>query len=257
MRWITIGLLLGNVIFFAWQFNKHLNDETAAAAGIPPLPPGTPSLKLVSELSELPPLRASAEKTNRESETTSTTEVVDFTTELNSFGEPSDTCIEVGPFAEKQQLDRFRNWLRSRATTVHSRVETVSERQFFWVYLEAVSDADAKRSLNDLERRGVKDYMLVRRGGLKNAISLGLFSSQDSVNRRLAEMNRQGYKPVVVPKFESTENYFVRATMALGSEDTGTVSGALTGDVTVEQIECSRIAAAAAISESDEALLVP
>ena len=177
--------------------------------------------------------------------------MVDFTTELNRFWDPSDTCIEVGPFAEKQQLDRFRIWLRTRATTVHSRTETIIERQFFWIYLEAVSDADAKKSLNDLARRGVKDYMLVRRGGLKNAISLGLFSSQDSVNRRLAEMGRQRYKPVFVPKFESTENYFVRATMVVGSEDTASVTGALTGDATVEQIECNGIAAAAVIGETD------
>ena len=41
MRWIAIGLLIGNVILFGWQFNQHRNEQTAAVAGLPPLPRGT------------------------------------------------------------------------------------------------------------------------------------------------------------------------------------------------------------------------
>jgi hypothetical protein len=247
VKWIAIIFLIGNVVLFGWQFNQHLKDQSVAARGLSPLPPKTPSLRLVSELPKLPPRRASAADDEAETGIDITIDSVDLTTELNSFGEPSNTCIDVGPFAEKRQLEDFRNWLRTRATAVYSRVETVSERQFFWIYLESVSGVQAEKSLNDLKARGVKDYMLVRRGGLKNAILLGLFRSQDSVNRRLAEMNRQGYKPVVVPKFESTENYYVRATMAVGSEDTTTVSDALAGDAEVAQIECSAMSAAAVI----------
>ena len=238
MKWIVIVLLVGNVAVFSWQFNQHVKEQTAATASLPPLPPKTPSLRLVSELSELPPLRTTTSNNEMEGDAEEVIAAVDLYTELNSFGVPSDTCIDVGPFADEQQLDTFKNWVRTRATTVHTRMETVRERRFFWVYLEPESDAQAKKSLNDLKRRGVKDYMLVRRGGLKNAISLGLFRSQDSVNRRLAEMIRQGYKPVVVPQFKSIENYFVRATMALGYEDTSGASEALTGHATLETTAC-------------------
>lgn len=247
MKWIAIGLLIGNVILIGVQLNRHLNEQSAAVRDLPPLPPKTPSLRLVSELSELPVQRTKTLSIDFDPGADIAVEAVDLSTELYSFEDPSDTCIEAGPFADREELENFKNSLRTRATTVHSRVETVSERQYFWIYLEAVSDALAKESLNDLERRGVTDYMLVRRGGLKNAISLGLFRSQDSVNRRLAELNRQGYKPVVVPKFESTENYYVRATMAIGSEDTSTVSGALRGDAKIETFDCNDISAAAVI----------
>ena len=169
-------------------------------------------------------------------------EAVDLNTELNDFGNASDTCIDIGPITNTEQLDNIRAWLRLRATAVHTRKETVRERRFFWVYLESTSDEQAQQNVDDLERRGVTDYLLIHRGGLKNAISLGLFRSQDSVNRRLAEMTQQGYKPVVVPKFESTEHYFIRATMAQGYEDTDNLPENLLGEATLEPANCANVA---------------
>ena len=245
MKWLAIILLLTNVIMFAWQFDEHLRTKTAALS---PLPRGTPGLRLVSELGTLPARREGAAEAaaNLGDDRGSILQAVDMTTELNSFGNPSDTCISIGPIVDKQQLERLRIWLRSHATTVHTQVEMIRQRQFFWIYLEATSDAEAKESLNDLKRRGVTDYMLIHRGGLKNAISLGLFRSQDSVNRRLAEMTRQGYKPVVVPQFDTVENYWVRATLAEGFEDLSMIPDDLIDELTLKQIDCVGIADATA-----------
>ena len=49
---------------------------------------------------------------------------------------------------------------------------------------------------------------------MKNSISLGFFRSRDSVNRRLAELNEKGYKPVVVPRFETSDLYWLAARFA-------------------------------------------
>ena len=93
-------------------------------------------------------------------------------------------------------------------------------------------------------------FLVAASGGLKNAISLGLFRSQDSVNRRLAEITRQGYKPVVVPKFETFDHYWVRATMAEGFEDISDVPDDLPGELVFEPIDCAGIAGTALRSES-------
>ncbi|MBK6660563.1 MAG: hypothetical protein IPG43_21595 [Proteobacteria bacterium] len=61
---------------------------------------------------------------------------------------------------------------------------------------------------------GIHDTLLIRRGDMKNSISLGFFRSQDSVNRRLAELNEKGYKPVVVPRFETSDLYWLSARLA-------------------------------------------
>jgi len=240
MKWLVIALLLANVVVLGWQFNEHIRAQTVAAAGLPDLPRDAPSLRLVSELPGPParrePPRAQLPQTI--SKQKEIIEAVDLSTEINSDNIPSNVCIDIGPIADKEKLDNLRAWLRERTTTVHTRAETVRERRFFWVYLEPASDDEARENLDDLKRRGVTDYMLIRRGGLKNAISLGLFRSQDSVNRRLAEMGRQGYKPVVVPKFEKTENYWIKATMAQGAEDTSQLPAALLADASLKTNEC-------------------
>ena len=115
------------------------------------------------------------------------------------------------------------------------------QRRFFWVYLEPTTDEAAQANLDDLRNRGVTDYMLIRRGELKNAISLGLFRSQDSVNRRLAEMSEKGYKPVVVPKFETTEKFWLAAQLAAGNEDSLDIPSALLGTAEARPVSCQAL----------------
>ena len=240
MKWFAIVLLIANVVLFGWRFNEHLHAQALATASAPALPPGAPSLQLVAELPSLPPRRQTEQAATDELLATENTVVqaVDLSTEINSDTVASEVCVEIGPLADQQSVAALRDWLRPRTTVVHTRAETVRERRFFWIYLEPASAEQARRNLNDLAQRGVKDYMLIHRGGLKNAISLGLFRSQDSVNRRLAEMTEQGYKPVVVPKFETTENFWIRATLAQGFEDTDALPRELLGEGTLATRSC-------------------
>lgn len=242
LKWAVIALLVGNVSLFALQFNEGVGKDPTRVQGVPPLPLKTPGLRLISELPNLPSRRElddlAKASTELEGELVS---AADLSTEINDIGKASNSCVDIGPLPDAAQLKDLRAWLSTRATTVHSRVETTRERRFFWVYLEPASDAEAQANLSDLARRGVTDYMLIRRGGLKNAISLGLFRSQDSVNRRLAEMTQQGYKPVVVPKFESTKSYYLRATLVEGAEDVNAIPAKLYGDAILEGSDCTSL----------------
>lgn len=246
MKWFAIVLLIGNVVLFGWRFNEHLQAQSPGTAGRAALPAGAPSLQLVSELPTLPPRRKAdnAATTDPLGVEDRVVQAVDLSTEINSDRIASDACVELGPLADQQTVAKLREWLRERTTVIHTRAETVRERRFFWVYLEPASAEQARKNLNDLAQRGVKDTMLIHRGGLKNAISLGLFRSQDSVNRRLAEMTEQGYKPVVVPKFESTENFWIRATMAEGFTDTSALANVLPDGATLTARTCAAAAPA-------------
>ena len=245
MKWVAVGLLLGNVVFFGWHLTTHIRESVNTTEGVPDLPARTPSLRLLSELSELPVRRDTAvdgvSPTQNDGNENSVVEAVDLNTELNEIGDPSDICIGIGPITKGEQLANIKAWLRERATTVHTRREVVRERRFFWVYLVSTSDAEALQNLDDLGRRGVTDYMLVRRGDQNDTISLGFFRSQESVNRRLAEMNQKGYRPVVVPKFEMTEHYFIRATLALGQEDTVDFPRDYLDEADLEEGSCAAI----------------
>jgi hypothetical protein len=59
--------------------------------------------------------------------------------------------------------------------------------------------ASAEAAMKDLQLKGVKDIRLINEGDLSNAISLGLFSSQAAINRRLNEIKAKRYQSVVIP----------------------------------------------------------
>ena len=244
MKWLVIILLLGNVLAFGFQYNAELNAKTRDATHQQnvKLPPGTPTLTLISELGDIPTLR---EESDREEFTADAPDPeVAASTEVNTEAVSSDICVRTGPFKEGDAFKAFREWLRPRTKMLTSEVETVQTRRFFWVYLEADSEDDARNNLADLKRKGVKDYMLVREGSLKNAISLGLFRSQDSVTRRLEEMSEQGYNPVVVPKFEKTDQYRLIASLAEGFEDVESIETELVSGVQILEVSCDTVAAA-------------
>jgi hypothetical protein len=229
MKLLGIALLLLNVALFAWQYNQRVEEATRERLTRPPLPAGAPKLELLSEMGDLPALRTP------EAEAAPAPAIEP---EVKADVAPADLCIEAGPFGDESARDGFRDWIGDLVATLQFRVETVRKRQLFWVYLEPTPDRDAEQSMADLRRRGVKDYMMIRRGGLKNAISLGLFRSQDSVNRRLAELNEQGYKPVVVPRYETTDRYWVAAQFAAAHDALPDIPEAVTGAAEVTEIEC-------------------
>lgn len=244
MKLAIVALLVVNVGLFAWQYDAHVRGETRAALERPALPDGIPRLVLLREVAAVPQPRRPAEDAGEEDPPRRET-VAD--------AEPADRCVAAGPFEQATERDAFRDWLRGYAATLESRAEAVRTRQLFWVYLEPASDADARQRIDDLRERGVEDYMLIRRGGLRNAISLGLFSSQDSVNRRLAELSEQGYQPVVVPRFETSDRYWVDARLAAAHDALPEPPAGLLGAARVVERDCTAApgSSAAAAPESD------
>jgi hypothetical protein len=60
MKWVAVGLLLGNVVFFGWHLTAHIRESVNTTEGVPDLPARTPSLRLLFELLELPVRRDTA-----------------------------------------------------------------------------------------------------------------------------------------------------------------------------------------------------
>ncbi|MGD9602451.1 MAG: hypothetical protein AB7O21_13735 [Gammaproteobacteria bacterium] len=150
----------------------------------------------------------------------------------------ADTCMNIGPFAQARDADTVEAWLAPRATELHRVTQVVRTRHFFWVYLAPKTAEEARARVADLTREGVSDFLLIQREGLKNAISLGLFSTQDAVNRRLSEMNQRGYQPIVVPRVEKKQHTWLRANLAVGYTDIST----LPVTANTQPIDCARIA---------------
>jgi len=109
-------------------------------------------------------------------------------------------CYTYGPIPSEKESELLANWLDERDILYKQRQTDEHGKQMFWVYLTPrASFEQAQAALEDLKEKGVKDMRLIREGDLLNAISLGLFSSQAAVNRRLNEIKAKGYQSVVVP----------------------------------------------------------
>lgn len=65
-------------------------------------------------------------------------------------------------------------------------------RQLFWVDLAPQdSRQEAIVTIKTIRAKGVEDVRLISGGNLQNAISMGLFSSQTAVNKRLSELEKK------------------------------------------------------------------
>ncbi len=124
----------------------------------------------------------------------------------DSFAEPQElmpartVCYTYGPIPNVEESELLSKWLDERGIIYKQRQTDEQGKQLFWVYLAPRDSlAQAEAAMKDLEQKGVKDMRLIREGDLLNTISLGLFSSQASVNRRLNEIKTKGYQSVVVP----------------------------------------------------------
>lgn len=207
MKWIAIFLLVANVTYLGWQMNRRIDQVVPTTAIEEESSSGQDrSLTLLSELDEPPPLR--------NEEVVISEEPIDpqanDRTGIDAQSFPGgDKCISIGPFSDETRFRETETWFITHDIPVHKRAEEVRTQERYWVYLEPRNEKEAKKKLEELKRKGLKDYYLVSKGDMKNAISLGLFSSQDAVNRRLVELEREGYHPVVVPQHKITQVYWL------------------------------------------------
>ena len=109
-------------------------------------------------------------------------------------------CFTYGPFPDNQQATELITWFADNQVKYEQRLDTGRDKQLFWIYLQpGESRNSAMQAIEDLKNKGISDYRLIESGNMQNAISLGLFSTQASVNKRLNELKDKGYNPVVIP----------------------------------------------------------
>ena len=199
-------------------------------------------LSLVSELSTRPRLRDAPQGEDDDVDSGPVADESLIVVDTNPAALSADLCITAGPFTDQSAAEKLQTWLTTRAVRILMETKAVRTRQLYWIYLEPVDDEQAQQQLQDLQNKGVQDYLLIRRGGLTNAISLGLFSSLEAVNNRLAEMERQGYTPVVIPRFETRDERWLRAELGAGFEDYTAVPADVIGEVKIGPIPCTAVA---------------
>lgn len=252
MKWFVIILLIINLVYFGWELDRQTRIDLGNASEAIIVPRGVKNLALVRELSRPPEARQpeeekavnknSAEEGDNQANETSTftdmentdvklkeefvgelmTQMPDISSISRLQDDPANRktmCFSYGPFPDKNQSRELMDWFQQNSVDVLQRLETGSEKQLFWIYLEpGKSRSSAMQAIEDLKNKGVSDYRLIETGDLRNAISLGLYSTQASVNKRLNELRTKGYQAVVVPYTDANAIYWLDVKL-VGQQD--------------------------------------
>jgi len=240
MRWFVLVLLILNVLYLGWEIDRDTKMTFSSHSPALKAPPGTRQLQKLDELTEEPELRSNASRIEfdqsllpDEVENELIAELdernisaEDLVTQLPGLdihqpaGQPGEvSCFSFGPIPDQANALALNDWFASRGVGVRLTDKISDTKKIFWIYLAPQDGRTrAMQVIRDLKDRGIKDYRLINKGELNNAISLGLFSSQLRVNQRLRELRSEGYKPVVVPYNDVHQVYTVAVRLQVGSE---------------------------------------
>ncbi len=238
MKWLFILLLLGNVLYFAFELDRQTRMDITPSTSLATRPASATRLQFLEELDTLPALRAAQIDVPLESlpdlqqfpdqqfqsdsllQDEESEDLADFSEQESTLPDSAQAqeltaCFSFGPIAEESQAAALQNWFASNAGKAYQRHTDEQGRQLFWVYLAPQeSREEALATIRTFQNKGVSDYRLIVKGNLQNAISMGLFSSQASVNKRLSELKKKGLKAVVVPYADGKRVYWVDAMLA-------------------------------------------
>ncbi len=164
MRTIVLFLLLANLTFFTFT-RLDESSEGEAARLIEQVQPEKIKLLTPQQVAALGPAKVAA---------------------------LADVCLEWGPLSDADRTRALADLepLGLGKLLTQRRTETTTS---FWVFLPpAPSRAEADRRLADLRTKGLGDVAVIDGGTQRNAISLGLFQTEDAANTRLAEAVKLG-----------------------------------------------------------------
>lgn len=238
MKVATVILLVVNVLLGGWLVTHQYTDRPTDSPGPSTVPDAAESLTLLRERSPtaVPPAGSLAdtpiaERTDPATATGLTRQVQsvpapssdplvqqpspDLAVDDSSAGAPADsvalgpdpegTCHTVGPFPAHARAQDVVSALAAVQVESVLRTAQIAQPSGYWVYLPSMPSPAAKRIVDDLSAKGVKDYFL----GRQNFISLGVFSDRYSAERRLRAIADLGYQPKLEPRFLTQEVFWV------------------------------------------------
>lgn len=212
MRWVLIGLLMGNGIYYFWQTSwssqamkspssySH-SAEKSKGRGLVllrELPVNLDGSALDERASVHVPLDiVEAPKNSVSSPSADVSEIE--SADIDAF------CWSIGPFREEISAKQAVNRLAAVGIHLELTTITVPRKPDYWVYIPPLpSRAMSIRLLKELQSKKI-DSFLITSGELSRGVSLGFFTQRDrAVSVREARLN-QGYsaKIKIVKRYDS------------------------------------------------------
>jgi hypothetical protein len=195
MRGLFLLLLLSNLIYIAVQYFTGTPD-----AALDPYRGVTFEKKGLTLLSELPPEKRPALREGITEEPGLAPWPEDKVPKTESEIATADTesvskarCLRVGGIRSDSQLQNLMKSLGKLGGEEFNKggeAGAASSNTKFWVMLPPYPDLNkATEAAGALNSMKIKDFFVVRNGEYANAVSLGVFSTRERAERRLAQIS--------------------------------------------------------------------
>lgn len=197
-KWLVGALLLGNVGVFAYmQWGKALTVDSHAQTEQGAL--HAEKIKLLEAAAAPQPKAASAVATTAPPAPVSAVTV------------PIAThCMEWGDFSG-DSLSRAEKALATLKLGTQPGQRNVEHINGYWVYIPPIKvGADVEKKVAQLKARGVSDYFVVQdEGKWLNAISLGVFKTQEAAQKYLTSLKAKDVRTAQVGEHFGKEKFTV------------------------------------------------
>ncbi len=247
MKWVVISLLLLNAVFLAVQLNKKEQvEQTETKEGFPK---NGEKLVLLAEMdmqnnarslveSKRPiPVAKSLPKPAKKVTVVTKTEIKAKSPAINavstikppakpepiitSLPKPVPTpvtksmsaamaCYSVGPFLLISDVKAVGQLFERSAINTQERSKAQRKQVGYWVYIPpAASSQLAQGVLRQLINNDVGDAVVITEGTKANAISAGVYKTEQQGRQKLTALAQLGYKAKIEPLFRTQPQYWL------------------------------------------------
>jgi cell division protein FtsN len=119
------------------------------------------------------------------------------------------SCFVLGPFDIRLNADRALTKLKEHGADSKMRTTEERDRLRYWIYAPTETLAAARKTIDKLKKKGIKDLYLIRDGEKKNAVSLGLYRSESSADKRLSKLKKLGFNPKIEKHYRIRNLYWL------------------------------------------------
>lgn len=193
MKLLFSGLLLANLGMWMWG-NWYVTGPIAPAALQARAEVSPEKMATLAELK-------TGDLKRRQSSVDSPKKLTDVT--------PPRMCYRIGPFEQERELRPVRKWLADYVVSAvpHEKEEEVTSYRVYIKPLASTKKAAAMR--RRLTRAGFKDHALLREQGMKNAVSLGVFSVKKNAIQQIRRLKKKGFKASRQTLVRFKSGYFI------------------------------------------------
>lgn len=213
MRVIFIFFIVINIAFFVWQADLTGGQRSQGTKALTAIPGNVAQLVLLDEIGTSTldsDNKTDTPKTGTRESLPQTTEAVIASLPVQKHTAKDYACYALGPFRDVALSTPVILKLRDLGAITNPRREEEKVTTGYWVYLPPVESwKEAREQVMALENKGMKDIFIMGRGSMKNAISVGLFTSEKAANNRVARLKKLGVEPKVQQQYSSTPKYWI------------------------------------------------